>query len=118
MQELNKNTIFSALVTKTTQKPAAVDIDLDIPDLPEDMKYYELQVPGTESYEWVDYANVKSIRSRKKNNEKGSYTDDEGFCSVKSSPVSDKLHAKEKELWDTILDFSISDYIDWDMRKE
>jgi hypothetical protein len=83
------------------------------------VKFFELQVPGTSSYEWVDYASAKPIAIRKKqSHKKGSHTDDEGFCSVKSSPVSDRLDSKEKELWDTILDFSISDYVDWDMRKE
>jgi hypothetical protein len=116
VQELNKRTIFSSLVSKKTRTNEAVNVKLDIPDLPEDVKFYQLQVPGTDSYEWVDYASARPVSavSGRGSKERPS-TDDEGFCSVKSSPVSE---GGRREVWDTILDMSISDYVDWDMRKE
>ena len=47
-------------------------------------------------------------------------TEDEGFCSIKSSPASLKKSylSKNQELWDSILNYELSDYIDWDMRNE
>ena len=116
--------MFSALVSKTTKHNDNVNLNLDIPDLPDDVNYLQWQVPTANSFEWINYTNLMEAPTKKSNSAKTPTkktsnlvgTDDEGFCSVKSSPLSIKL--ENNDLWDSILDYSISEYIDWDMRKE
>lgn len=51
------------------------------------------------------------------------FTDDEGFYSNKTSPISQTnskraefLNKQDKDIWESTLNYEISDYIDWDMK--
>ena len=52
---LNKETLFSALVSKRVKDDHGVNLSLDIPDLPDDVSLFKWQIPATESYDWIDY---------------------------------------------------------------
>ena len=101
-------------MSKTTKQNNGVELNLDIPNLPENVEHVNWQVPISEGYEWINYKDLMEKVSDKKT---ANYTDDEGFFSVKFSPLSLK-DDKENALWDQVLDYSISDYLDWDMRNE
>ena len=53
--KLNKETLFTALVSKRIKGDQGVNLSLDIPDLPDDVNLFKWQIPATESYDWVDY---------------------------------------------------------------
>ena len=127
---LNKETLFSALVSKRVKDDHGVNLSLDIPDLPDDVSLFKWQIPTTESYDWIDYKSsrfndLKSITSEfdSKN------TVDEGFISNKSSPNSASSDRKfpdsascqnvesENDVWEQSLkNFRTTEYLDWDMR--
>lgn len=89
-------------------------IHLDIPDLPNDVNLLNWQIPQTSSYEWIDYHNLM-VKSKETINNNV----DEGFCSIKCSPTSQKTSDDEKNesnIWEKALNLSISDYVDWEMR--
>ena len=113
-QELNHNTLFSALVSKPTSNlnKTIEQIHLDIPDLPNDANLFSWQIPQTSNYEWIDYHNLMTTRKESVT------TVDEGFCSVKCSPVSQKKEDDNGDVWTHALNLSISDYSDWDMRDQ
>jgi hypothetical protein len=133
--EFTHETLFSALISKSTKNESNLidDIRLDIPDLPENVDYFRWQIPKTNNYEWIDYhqkmennnlrTNAETNRMQKTNLNvsSGSEYDDEGFCSNKCSPnltnVDTEINSN-RNLWDLVLNFSISDYVNWDMRDE
>ena len=134
-QELNKDTLFSALVSKPIKKKDQdkIDFNLDIPDLPQDRNFIKWQIPNTSNYEWIDYKNlmqnnnylkVKTDRSCSPTSNTSSNNqmiDDEGFCSDKCSPIINTSRSKLQDsnnLWDNALKYTISEYIDWDMRAQ
>jgi len=45
VQKFNKDSLFSALISRTTNGVEAKDIHLDIPDLPEDTNIFNWQIP-------------------------------------------------------------------------
>ena len=126
---LNRDTLFSALVSKKTSKSNDNfdEIRLDIPELPSDVSLLNWQIPHSTSYEWIDYhALMLNNKSRSNSN-----CVDEGFCSSKCSPGStnaaaatatashDELTASPSNcdhVWNKALNLKISDYIDWEMR--
>lgn len=56
---LNKETLFSALISKRVKDDHGVNLSLDIPDLPEDVSLFKWQIPATESYDWIDYKSTR-----------------------------------------------------------
>lgn len=111
---MNHETLFSSLVSKKAPDSTIHQIHLDIPDLPNDVSFFNWQIPQTPSYEWIDYHNLMLKPTQETNNI------DEGFCSIKCSPVSQKTSDEEckleKDVWEAALSLSISDYVDWEMR--
>lgn len=127
--------MFSALVSKPIKKKDQdkIDFNLDIPDLPQDRNFIKWQIPNTSNYEWIDYKNlmqnnnylkVKTDRSCSPTSNTSSNNqmiDDEGFCSDKCSPIINSSRSKLQDsnnLWDNALKYTISEYIDWDMRAQ
>lgn len=111
VQILNKDTLFSALVSKKVPKFEGLDFDLDIPDLPSDKTFLKWQIPKTKTYEWIDYTDTDP------ETELGHQ--DEGFYSNKCSPyiAKDKNNKdNSEEIWEKLVDFKYSNYIDWDMK--
>lgn len=122
---MNKETLFSALVARKVPSKSKNEIEgvnLELPDLPSDTAHLKWQVPTSKEYEWINYARefdktslnytpIKQEADKKRVDAK--QTEDEGFHSIKSSPSS-----RDDRLWDQIINYSLSDYIDWDMRKE
>ncbi|CAF0942274.1 unnamed protein product [Brachionus calyciflorus] len=110
IQQINKNTLFSALVSKQVSDSDGLDLNLDIPDLPDDVSLLKWQIPNTKTFEWVDYTELKE--EVKVSNE------DEGFYSNKNSPFIKKERQNlPDEIWDEILTLKFSEYLNWDMKK-
>lgn len=116
VQKLNKNTLFSALVSKKVPNEQGLDLNLDIPDLPQDTNFLKWQIPNTKSYEWIKFSDLKDQEEDKDNDQA-----DEGFYSTKCSPyqIRDQRSRKiSEELWQNLVDYKFSDYIDWDMKSD
>lgn len=122
---MNRNTLFSALVSKTLKSNRGINVDLDIPDLPDDVNYVKWQIPNNQDFEWINYKDMMESKPLKikdftSTSKKQVLTDDEGFDSVPSSPMQKQLllDPKSSEMWENVLKCSISNYVDWDMRHE
>ena len=129
-QKLSKDSLFSALISKTTTGDDGIDLNLDMPDLPENADFLKWQIPTSPDYEWL---NVRLLVQDKKLKQTSPYdyyktpiskylaADDEGFHSIKTSP-NESHQNSEKNLaldgWENSLKFKFSDYVDWDMRKK
>lgn len=110
------------MISKKARDDDGIDLNLDIPDLPDDVNLFKWQIPNSTGYEWVDYKNLSKTPKTPKIKKLNLASDDEGFFSTKCSPSLNKkekiVENKNDEFWDKVLKLSISDYIDWDMREE
>lgn len=135
-ERFNHDTLFSALISKPARSDSGIgSFNLDIPDLPENASLVHWQIPNTQGYEWIDYhglmqagltfeADSESFDPSSGLAVKTSL-EDEGFCSTKCSPQTE---SKLDELsggieitdsaWSDALKFTISKYVDWEMRDE
>lgn len=145
-QTLSEQTLFSALISKRLdhyeknldldgKKPKSAStaeeiIKLDIPDLPEDSGLMQWQIPGSQTYEWINYAQVAqnlivpmsrisasthvhaiAVDSGISSDEGG------GAASNKCSPTSRPIAAGNDDVWELTLRYQLSNYTDWDMKK-
>ena len=125
--------MFSALISKTTKGDDGIDLTLDIPDLPENINLFKWQIPTSENYEWLGYRNIVQDENFKQKYQTASNLNrlagdqivsgkDEGFYSTKTTPNVSLCSVKENdssgEIWENILKLSISEFVDWDMKKE
>jgi len=128
VQNLNKTSVFSALISKNqssntcddSEDPGEINIHLEIPDLPKDINLFKWQIPSSASYEWIDYKKIlsKPYKALKKTSVAG-LSDDEGFHSSFDVSRSDCLsEQREENIWDMANKYKISDYVDWQMREE
>jgi hypothetical protein len=123
VQLTSKKSLFSALISKTTtHHNELLDINLDIPDLPDDLALVKWQVPSSPTYEWINYR--KELKLDRTNDCRlpeltlassslAAPAHDEGFFSNRCSPLSQQ---KNDVLWEFAANHSISNYVDWDMK--
>lgn len=111
------------MISKKAKDDDGTDLNLDIPDLPDDVNLITWQIPNTSTYEWINYNNqsltIDQNQSVNKTTKANLIFDDEGFYSNKCSPnLSTSEYLKINDPWEKALKFSISEYIDWDMKNE
>lgn len=125
----SEQTLFSSLVSKrccgfsgrsSSTATNAVDLELDIPDLPDDCRLMRWQIPNTESYEWIDYKALLTERrgETKKKKKKNDGPLDSGIVSDEGAADAvalEKTSMSAVSVWDLALDYELSDYVDWDM---
>ena len=132
-QKLNKDSLFSALISKTVNEDNGADPNLDIPNLPEDIDFLKWQIPTSKNYEWLGSRLMLQEVDFKQMAPAESFQDmsillknvlgyDEGFYSTKSSPnlslVNIETNSITDQAWENVLKLKMSDFIDWDMRKK
>jgi hypothetical protein len=138
---LSEQTLFSALISKRIthhekslnlkdrNQPTEQLIKLDIPDLPDDSAFMLWQIPSSQSYEWIDYAQVAQktqylvpgSTSNKPIAADSGISSDEGPHSDKCSPrvfTAIPTNQNSDDVWEVILQYRLSDYCDWDMMKK
>lgn len=92
--------------------------------MPEDQHQMKWQIPSTQSYEWIDYAQTAHKITLPLPIQGGMVVDsgissDEGgvILSHKSYSNTRFIH-NLNNLWERILQYELSEYIDWDMKKK
>lgn len=93
-------------------------IKLDIPDLPEDQCLMQWQIPTTQSYEWIDYAQASQLERKGIAVDSGISSDEGGgIVSHKNLSITRPIDNIDK-LWEQTLQYKLSEYTNWDMKKK